>query len=156
MEMIVKFIVNLVGFSIIMVGLSSIESLYYSIKSIIKKYPNNELKKRMVSDTLLITLGVALTLYILRWKLPEIMAVDLHQNNLPFNQHIIALIGSSTIDIHSILFYPALMGFIYNLKEVQYGEIPSKLFVRNDLLPIIAASILCTFVPSLVKVLLKN
>lgn len=104
----------------------------------------------------MISIGTTVVFSILRWKLPEVLSVELSKNIFQKNQHFVAIVGNSTFEIPSILFYPALMGLIYKLKEVQYGVIPRKPFIRKQLLPVVAVSLLCSYVPVLVEMLINS
>lgn len=149
MKLFAVAIINLIGFPLLFFGFISVSPFCFSVKNIVIGRITNEQNKRMVAEVSLISIGTILLLTVLHWKLPELLPTDLRQFLLPGNQYLIAIIGNMTLDIHSILFYPAVIGFIYKLKEVQYGMIPKKLFVRKEFLPVIAVSLLCTFVPFL-------
>lgn len=155
MKIIVVAITNLIGFPVLIFGISSIIPFYFSLKELVMRRVGNEQEKRMIIEAALISIGTLVVFSLLRWKLPELLPVDLPQNIFQRNQHLVAIVGNSTFDIDSILFYPALMGLIYKLKEVQYGVIPRNFFIRKNLLPVVAASLLCSFVPVLFEMLIN-
>jgi len=155
-EIIVKSVVNFVFFPIVIIGLSSIVSFYYGIKHLIKNRSIEVFERKIVLETALISFGTILLLIILRWKLPELLTTNIHQAIFPSHQYTVAIIGNSTFDIHSLFFYFAVTGFIYKFKEVQYGVIPKKYFIRRNLLPMFAISMFCTFAPLLFEQVIKG
>lgn len=155
MKFFVAAITNLVGFPVLIFGIRSIIPFYFSLKELAMGHTSDEQKKRMVIEAVLISVGTIVVFSILRWKLPEVLPIDLSQNIFQKNQHFVAIVGNSTFEIQSTLFYPALMGFIYKLKEVQYGVISRKPFIRKQFLPVVAVSLLCSFVPVLFELLIK-
>lgn len=132
MKVFVTVITNLVGFPVLIFGIRSIIPFCFSLKKLAMGHIGDGQKKRMVIEAVLISIGTIVVFSILRWKLPEVLPIDLLQNIFQKNQHFVAIVGNSTFEIHSTLFYPALMGFIYKLKEVQYGVIPRKPFIRKQ------------------------
>lgn len=156
MKFFVAAITNLVGFPVLIFGIRSIIPFYFSLKELAMGHTSDEQKKRMVIEAVLISVGTIVVFSILRWKLPEVLPIDLSQNIFQKNQHLVAIVGNSTFKIHSTLFYLALMGFIYKLKEVQYGVIPRKSFIRKQFLPVVAVSLLCSYVPVLFEMLINS
>lgn len=151
MEIIVKSVINFVFFPIFIFGLSSIVSFYYLIRHLIATRAIDEVERKVVFETLLASLGIILLLALLRWQLPYLLPAEFLQNIFPSNQYIVAIIGNGTLDIHSFWFYLVVIGFVYKLKEVQYGRIPKKNFIRKTLIPVLAISMLFTFGPIIFK-----
>lgn len=149
MEVIVKCIINIIGFTIFFLGLSSIIPFLSTLRSSIKQHTSNEFERKIILETVLTGVGLVIILSIVRWKLPTIVSAELLQNFWPRDQYIVAIIGHATFDMHYIWFYCALIGFIYRIKQVQYGGFSKNIFVRKSLLPILAVSMLCTLVPFL-------
>lgn len=156
MKVFVTVITNLIGFPVLIFGIRSIIPFYLSLKELAMGYMRGEQEKRMVVEAVLISIGTVVVFSILRWKLPEVLPIELAQNIFKKNQHFVAIVGNSTFEIPSILFYPALMGLIYKLKEAQYGVISSKPFIRKQFLPVVAVSLLCSFVPVFFEILISS
>lgn len=155
MNVIVVVMTNLIGFPVMIFGLSSIIPFCISLKDLVMRHMSSEQEKRMIIEAVLISIGTIVVFSILRWKLPQVLPIELPQNIFQKNQHFVAIVGNSTFEIQSTLFYPALMGLIYKLKEVQYGVISRKPFIRKQFLPVVAVSLLCSFVPVLFELLIK-
>lgn len=102
------------------------------MKNIVTGRITNEQNKKMVVEASLVSIGTILLLIIIHWKLPELLPKDLRYFLLPGNQYFIAIIGNMTLDIHSILFYSAVIGLVYKLKEVQYGIISKNFFLERN------------------------
>jgi hypothetical protein len=155
MKLFTVAIINLIGFPLLFFGFISFIPFCFSVKNIVTGRITNEQNKKMVVEASLVSIGTILLLIIIHWKLTELLPKDLRQFLLPGNQYFIAIIGNMTLDIHSILFYSAVIGFVYKLKEVQYGIISKNFFFRKKFLPVIAVSMLCTFLPNLIDLLMK-
>ncbi|MGG5369940.1 hypothetical protein IGI67_001556 [Enterococcus sp. AZ196] len=147
MEIIVKLVINFVFFPIVILGLISVVPLCYSLKRMITRRVISEQEKKMVMETILISVCIILLLIIVRWLLPNILPTELLQNICPKNQYVVAIIGKSTFEIYSLLFYCILFGFVHKIKQVQYRMLSKDYFVRRSLLPMLGISLLCTFIP---------
>ena len=152
MELLVKCVINFIIFPVFVLGLSSLIPAYYSIKSLVKNHSINPREKKMLIETLLISAGIILILIAVRWSMPRLFLPEILQNLFLANHYTILMFGYTTFEVYSVLFYFALIGFIYKIGQLNYGLLPKTFFIRKNLLPVFIISLLLTVVPVIIGI----